>query len=375
MPTNRSRTTCMRCNLKSVREYSFPRINRGMLPLGRLEKVTSQFRARISQSIGRSHVAVGAWREGGNFGDDYIAGAMRKYIADVAPRVCVTSCELYPPSTSVMAPDIFVVSGGGLWGPSNTGTLDESLFSAWMDTKATLVIANIGIESFDPSGADNLKLLVERAALFSVRDRNSYEVVVNHIGPSKTMLCADTTYLSPITFQRTPVDKVIGVNICGPEVENYTRQFSTLHVASSLNRLKRQGFRLRATPLAYGHAPDYPHCSLVDPDCLPVVDPTVYAECQTFVGMRFHSVLIALQNCIPTVAISYSGKVRRLMAEYNLDHMCFEPDDPELADRIEDNLSSLDLEAHSMHLRDINRQIGHRLEPFRASITELLNSN
>lgn len=41
--------------------------------------------------------------------------------------------------------------------------------------------------------------------------------------------------------------------------------------------------------------------------------------------MRFHSVLISLQNSIPVIVINYSDKVCRLMCEYNLDMYCLNP--------------------------------------------------
>lgn len=43
--------------------------------------------------------------------------------------------------------------------------------------------------------------------------------------------------------------------------------------------------------------------------------------------MRFHSIIIALQNRIPTIAITYSDKVRRLMQEYDLNDFCIMPNE------------------------------------------------
>lgn len=51
------------------------------------------------------------------------------------------------------------------------------------------------------------------------------------------------------------------------------------------------------------------------------------ASCDAFIGVRYHSVLVSIQNEIPVLAISYGEKTRRFMNENNLADYCIRLED------------------------------------------------
>ena len=95
------------------------------------------------------------------------------------------------------------------------------------------------------------------------------------------------------------------------------------------------GYHLRGAVFTYQNAlSDYKYCKLIDPTCEDGFSIEPYRTCELFIGMHFHSIVLALQNHIPVIAISYSDKVRRLMEEYQLEAYCIQPEDAELPHRL-----------------------------------------
>ncbi len=233
------------------------------------------------------------------------------------------------------ADDVLIIGGGGLWGPCATGCLADALYDRWLAVPARLVLANLGIESFVPASSEQVANLCRKAAIFSFRDAWSWSVASAAVSEQTVFWAADTTYLSPIQMKRSQVERCIGVNVCGPEVGNYTNNYSMDAVVAALLHLSTIGYHLKATVLSYGGLqPDHAHCLRVDAQCPRRFTLAPYRDCEVFIGMRFHSVLLALQNNIPVVAINYSHKVRRVMEEYGLERYCLEPTDPALQEKL-----------------------------------------
>ena len=280
---------------------------------------------------GRRRCFVAYWKQGGNFGDDYLSLALTRYLKQMFPTLGIVHTGLDLDNQAPNKEDIVIIAGGGLWGPSGTQELDNHLYMTWMGLKSRLVIANLGIESFGGRSVSQMQAIGGKAALLSVRDSLSLSYAEQALGENAVLWAADTTYLSPIKVRRQAVARCIGVNLCGPEVENHHRAYSLAPVLEGLRALGASEYTLRAVAFSHGggHS-DYPHCRQVDPDCPATFSVEPYRRCEVFVGMRFHSVLLALQNEIPVIAINYSGKVRRLMQEYDLEDCCLEPDDPGL---------------------------------------------
>ncbi len=284
----------------------------------------------VLSNLDKIKIYVSAWTDGKNFGDDYLASAMFDYLKkNFAKRKFeVKPATLNIADIKLTENDIVIVAGGGLWGPSNTQCLEEHLYQIWNNCNAKLILANIGIESFNDKYGYQLKNIAQKAELISFRDRKSFEIATNIIKDEKIILGADTSYLNPIHIKTFPKNNVLGVNLCGPEVENNINNYNMEFIIDEINLLQESGYFVSATPFSYNDAyNDFVYCKKVDKSCKKRFSITPYKNCEIFLGMRFHSIIIALQNRIPTIAITYSDKVRRLMQEYDLNDFCIMPNE------------------------------------------------
>jgi hypothetical protein len=330
----------------------------------------------ISGILSSPRIFLATWREGKNWGDDYLAQSLIRYLTarKVPFKVIETGLSLehhYP-----TARDVVLVGGGGLWGPSGSGRLDDLLYSAWASTKATLIVANIGIESFHPSSAAQLLHLAARSSLLSFRDELSYTLARGVLPEEVCMWAADNTYLAPLKIDRLSEPGCIAVNLCGPEQENHVRPYSVPRIIKSILQLKGLGYEIRAAVFTYGGPlTDYQHCVQVDASCSKGFSVIPFRDCEVFIGMHFHSCLLAMQNEIPVVGISYSDKVRRLFTEYGLPMYCIDPEDPDLPTKIPSLVASARDQREKLigQMRDGNSRALDRLAPFCAKLCNLLH--
>jgi len=316
---------------------------------------------------------VAYWEQGGNFGDDYLSQALTRYLGLAHPEMKVVHTGLDLGGQNPRRGDVVIIAGGGLWGPSGTQELDARLYAAWMGLEAPLVLANLGIESFGGRSAEQIRAIAAKAALFSVRDAQSLAYAEEALGAGAVLWGADTTYLSPVEVQRRPVAGRVGVNLCGPEVEDHSRDYSLDLVLEGLRALQAAGHTLHAVAFSHGAAhSDLPHCRRADPDCPPRFSTGPYQQSEFFVGMRFHSVLLALQNEVPVIAVNYSGKVRRLMREYDLEDFCLEPDDPTLPGKLAVLAQAVGAAPVAEKMRAGNERAQARLVPFKDALGRII---
>jgi hypothetical protein len=337
---------------------------------------TGAVASAISGILSSPRIFLATWREGKNWGDDYLAQSLTRYLTarEVPFKLIETGLSLdhnYP-----TARDIVLVGGGGLWGPSGSGRLDHLLYSTWVSTKATLIVANIGIESFHPSSAAQLSHLASRSSLLSFRDELSYTLARVVLPEDVCMWAADNTYLAPLKIDRLPEPGCIAVNLCGPEQENHVRPYSVSRIIKSILQLKGLGYEIRGVVFTYGGPlTDYQHCVQIDASCSKDFSVIPFRECEVFIGMHFHSCLLAMQNEIPVVGISYSDKVRRLFAEYGLSMYCIDPEDPDLPRRISSLVASARDQRERLigQIRAGNSRALDRLAPFSTKLSKLLH--
>jgi polysaccharide pyruvyl transferase WcaK-like protein/ubiquinone/menaquinone biosynthesis C-methylase UbiE len=319
---------------------------------------------------------IACWREGKNFGDDYLSLSLKTYLTSAYPTLKIIETNLHLDNYVLTQKDILIIGGGGLWGPSGSGHLSDKLYSIWINTKAKLIIANIGIESFDPSSAKMLTALCSKAELFSLRDKKSWLIVKETIGEGKAFLAADNTYLGSIQIKREPVKGHISVNLCGPEQENFRKDFPISSIIKSINELSKRGFIIKAVPFTYkGTLSDYKYCKEIDPNCPECFSTEPYSDCELFIGMHFHSIILALQNNIPVFAINYSDKVKRLMQEYGLNEYCVEPDDPDMFNKMLSFAGTIDKNDILNKIRKGNENAKERLVPFKSRLQEIIDGN
>ena len=329
--------------------------------------------SRLAGLGGKRRCFIAYWEQGGNFGDDYLSQALTRYLGREYPKLSVVHTGLGLSGQVPSRDDVVIIAGGGLWGPSGTQELDARLYAAWMGLEAPLVLANLGIESFGGRSAEQIRAIAAKAALFSVRDAQSLAYAEEALGAGAVLWGADTTYLSPVEVERRPVRGHVGVNLCGPEVEDHSRVYSLDLVLEGLEALRSSGHTLQAVAFSHGAAhSDLPHCRRADPDCPPRFSDGPYRSCEFFVGMRFHSVLLALQNEVPVIAIVYSGKVRRLMREYDLEDFCLEPDDPALPGKLAVLAQAVGAAPVAEKMRAGNERAQARLVPFKDALGRII---
>ena len=313
----------------------------------------------------KKRIFVATWREGKNFGDDYLSLALTGYLKCKFPDAKIVQTNLHLDNYNPTINDILIIGGGGLWGPNGSGRLESRLYSAWMNVQSKLIIANIGIESFDSSSVEQLTGLCNKAELFSLRDKTSWLIVKKVLGENKAFWAADNSYLNPIQIKREPIKGCIGVNLCGSEQEDYRKSYSIDSIIKSISKLSKLGYNIRAVVFTYeGPLSDYKYCKQIDPTCSRYFSIAPYRNCELFIGMHFHSIILALQNCVPVIAINYSDKVKRVMQEYGLGAYCLEPEDSELFDKMLSLIRTMDKGDIISRIRERNESARQRLIPF-----------
>jgi len=321
-------------------------------------------------------IFVATWREGKNFGDDYLALTLTKYLKKTFPGTEIVQTDLHLNNHVLTRRDTLIIGGGGLWGSSGTGSLESRLYSAWMNTPSKLIIANIGIESFNSSSLGQLTKLCNKAELFSLRDETSLLTVKEALGESKAFWGVDNSYLDPIQIKREPLKGFIGVNLCGPEQENYRKNYSMQLIIETISKLAKLGYEIRALVMTYdGPLTDYKYCRQIDPNCSSRFSAAPYRTCEIFIGMHFHSIVMALQNSVPVIAINYSDKVKRIMQEYDLGTYCLEPDDPMLFDKLISLIRTMDRKDVTRRIHEGNDRAKERLAHFENKLISIIECN
>ncbi|MBW2646462.1 MAG: glycosyltransferase [Deltaproteobacteria bacterium] len=273
---------------------------------------------------------------GKNFGDEYICKIFNVYMKKNFPSI-----ELYRVGDVRLVQEqlenadaTFVLPGGGWWGASGTGCFEAKTYTVLSMAKADMFFLNIGIESHNREFDYQMHDIVSKSRLFALRDPYSHKMATQVVGHNEKVIWgSDTAFLYDVdTSKRHVVDDLIGVNLCGSETENNINSWDTNIIAEEINKIPipKEGFCC-----AYSQdVPDYPHVRKVDRDCGERYDLATFKRSRYFIGMHFHSIIVALLYEIPLLAINSSDKVKRVMHEYELDDYLISPNNPrEIVDK------------------------------------------
>jgi polysaccharide pyruvyl transferase WcaK-like protein len=185
-----------------------------------------------------------------------------------------------------------------------------------------------------------LGLLSSNATL--MRDERSYDYALGalRLNPSKIVNSTDGLFLSP-EWDGAPrpapsrSHPVIGVNLVS-DIPDWIDRSAYLAAANEfLRRLLRRGDEVTLMPFQADFSPDndrlfmaqeidaaileHPRCTFLRRVTIDDVQAR-FAELDLFVGMRFHSLLLADVTQTPFVGISYDVKCTRFLAESAYDH-------------------------------------------------------
>lgn len=254
----------------------------------------------------------------GNAGDEAILEALTSFLA---PHHVVAFPSGFIPNVETISRlnlyDFLILGGGGLYQkkpPGPFGTFDQ-----WENQLRTPIgVLGLGVQQIDDKYTRATQELVNRTDFFIVRDKESKRIISH----PKVQAAPDLTFYR--TFQvddnhkldRQPI--VCGVNLRPMR----TGIHHWIQAVTDLPCLKK-GVPLSIVPTFDDRVP----LKIVDPDCPDRFSMRLYETLDIMIGTAFHSIVFAIQNGIPVIAINYHPKVRRLMEEARLGEFVLEWND------------------------------------------------
>jgi polysaccharide pyruvyl transferase WcaK-like protein len=289
-------------------------------------------------------VGVIGWWHYGNEGDFKILECLRR---SLLPHDLVPIDAPFKLTADVIRRlnrlDFVLIGGGGLFidGPPRP----FNTFHQWSDELQTpLGVVGVGVDAIANENHPALGALLEQAQFFYVRDRVSLELLAH----PKVGLIPDLTFLHPQLAaprqQKHPskVSPVCGVNL---------RKMPGIQMDGWIKTLQRIKLDYRGIPLStYGKWSETDLLGQINPQCASQFSPDLYRGLDLMVGTAFHSIIFAIQNAVPIIAIAYAPKVPRLMRELELGDYVLPPDAwDQLPDLIERTLQERDHLIRHLH--------------------------
>ncbi|MEW5815635.1 MAG: polysaccharide pyruvyl transferase family protein [Spirochaetota bacterium] len=245
----------------------------------------------------------------GNAGDDVILQILRNYLS---PH------NVIPVQTGFLADnetirrlndfDFLILGGGGLFNDSPTGPFHN--FDQWMSYLETPIgVLGVGIKKINKEFIVPIHALVERSRFFVVRDKESQDL----IGLPKVQLAPDLTFYQPQRvnpYQRISNEQVI----CGINLRPARKGTSEWVRSISLLPCTKRAIPFSVVPAFDDRDP----LLAIDENCPVRFNLQAYFGLDMVIGVAFHSIVFAIQNGIPSIAINYHPKVKRLMEDMGL---------------------------------------------------------
>ncbi len=256
----------------------------------------------------------------GNAGDEIILDALSHFLS---PHRIITIPLGFSPTRQALQRlenyDFFILGGGGLYN-SPTPPSPFFCFDQWMDQVATPIgVLGLGVEAIGREFLAATQRFVDAAEFFVVRDEQSKQL----IGHSKIQVAPDLTFYKPPKVEMNHgrgEEIVCGVNIRGGKTLDPVLEW--LPAISKLPGAKR------ALPFSmHPELSDREILQKIDPACPEKFSPSVYGEIDILVGFALHSVIFAVQNGVPVIAVNYKPKLRRFMEEVGLGEYVLELDE------------------------------------------------
>jgi Uncharacterized conserved protein len=260
----------------------------------------------------------------GNVGDETILGVMREFLRphNVIPIQTGFSADKES-IERLNGFDFLILGGGGLFNDSPTSPFDT--FDQWRKhLKPPIGILGIGVKKIDPSYSDSIYSLVEHSRFFIVRDKESHSLLSH----PKVQLAPDLTFYKPQQVDPYPIlsrsQVTCGVNLRPSRtgINDWIRSIISL-------RCSRRAIPFSVVPSFDDREP----LSLLDVACPREFDLRSYFGLDIFIGVAFHSIVFAIQNGIPSLAVDYHPKVRRLMQDIDLNEYSLDWDKPEYLEK------------------------------------------
>lgn len=202
---------------------------------------------------------------------------------------------------------------------------------------------HIGIGSLKTGLGRLITTIALRAATFTTfRDQRSYEFARGtlNLPPKKIRKSTDGLFINPIwqdiwrtaklDIDRKKYNKVVGINVLSDIPDWVDRNDYIASLRRCIQTLLDDDNYLVFLPFQHAFNPRNDHTFMKDtlkdilknrtnfvmPDSVPIDLISSYLrQCDVFIGMRFHSLLLACANGVPFVAIAYDTKCWRFIEE------------------------------------------------------------
>lgn len=255
-------------------------------------------------------IAVLGWYNKLNYGDELIRNSINRLFGE---HFLVFFG--FPPSNKCLKQfDMVIIGGGSVWDG----------YANWYTKCGKRINKPVGVLGVSSNGSldkHESEILVRRAEVIVIRDSLTQRYLVKD---PKVVVAPDLTWLYPIEKQETPPSKIkVGVNLRGwseevwspSEVVEIIREFSHSIIPFS--------FYYGESVWEQGKAvPDSEVMSRGGIDSNSTPNMERLNECRIFIGMRFHSLVLAAQACIPFVGFSYHPKIVSLCESMGLSEYC-----------------------------------------------------
>lgn len=219
-----------------------------------------------------------------------------------------------------------------------------NLMAKWFRTR--LFHLNIGIGSLRTRRGKIITKAALGAAMHTIfRDDESYMIAKNklRIKPSKISKATDGLFLDRIwesswnasDLIKKPSERVVGINVLSdiPDWVDRSHYIKSMH--RFVTQLCKNGDRVVFIPFQHAFNPRndltftkenfgdlieaYPNCSVLPSVPIDQIS-NCLQNCDVFIGMRFHSLLLSVVNRVPFVAIAYDTKCWRFVEESAYPH-------------------------------------------------------
>jgi polysaccharide pyruvyl transferase WcaK-like protein len=206
---------------------------------------------------------------------------------------------------------------------------------------------NIGIGSLKSALGRWITKRALMAATHTIfRDQKSYDYALEtlHIPGKKITNSTDGLFLNHVwekpwheanlAIDRTKYDKVVGVNVLSDIPDWVDRAKYIQTIQTFVGELLAAGNYVVLVPFQHAFNPrndkvfmedtfakelGHDNCRLLDQVSIDEIT-SVLQQCDVFVGMRFHSLLLSLAVHVPFVALAYDTKCWRFVEEINYPH-------------------------------------------------------
>ncbi|MDD7792757.1 polysaccharide pyruvyl transferase family protein [Clostridium sp. 'White wine YQ'] len=271
--------------------------------------------------------------------------------------------------------DLFMMGGGGFLSDWQNevpfGWLKQMILAKMYNRKT--ILYGIGAGPFNTKGGKRkVAFIINKFVDYVlVRDKISEEELIScGVNKAKVILGIDPVF-NVMTEKQNSLkkEKVIGINLV--ELFNSEEYWSNskkrhkilidkfISLIFNINK-KYPDYKLRFIPMMKSDASfienilkSNPLLKMeIDKNCLNNIEYTkkCIAECEIFIGMRCHSLILSLSYAIPTIGIVYHHKSLEAMKNYGMEDKCIY-----ITDEKQSNLGNFDLDVDKllMNLEEI----------------------